>query len=63
MFHVQTCASVVLISAYILGVQAYFGKSSAKINHLRADSLAMLLSLANVGPHGKVYGTNLATAP
>ena len=35
-------------------LQAYFGKSSPKINHLRVDSLAMLLSLANVGSHGKV---------
>ncbi|KAL3140277.1 hypothetical protein ABBQ38_004545 [Trebouxia sp. C0009 RCD-2024] len=34
--------------------EAYFGKSSPKINHLRADSLAMLLSLANIGSHGKV---------
>ena len=35
-------------------VQAYFNKSSAKINHLRVDSLAMLLSLANIGSHAKV---------
>ncbi|KAL0023716.1 hypothetical protein WJX79_006690 [Trebouxia sp. C0005] len=34
--------------------EAYFGKSSPKINHLRVDSLAMLLSLANIGSHGKV---------
>jgi len=34
-------------------LQAYFGKSP-KINHLRVDSLAMLLSLANIGSHGKV---------
>ncbi|KAL3153820.1 hypothetical protein ABBQ32_013398 [Trebouxia sp. C0010 RCD-2024] len=34
--------------------EAYFGKSSPKINHLRADSLAMLLSLANIGSHGRV---------
>ena len=60
---IHASASAVLISAYMFGAQAYFGKSSAKINHLRADSLAMLLSLANIGSHGKVPQTNLLTAP
>ena len=36
------------------GSQAYFGKSAPKIQHLRADSLAMLLSLANIGANAKV---------
>ena len=38
----------------VFGSQAYFGKSAPKIQHLRPDSLAMLLSLANIGAHAKV---------
>lgn len=43
-----------MAQSYLADVQVYFGKSSPKINHLRVDSLAMLLSLANIGSHGKV---------
>ncbi len=34
--------------------EAYFANSPAKTNYLRADSLALLLTLANVGAHARV---------
>ena len=34
--------------------EAYFLKAPAKIGYLRADSLAMLVSFANVGAHARV---------
>lgn len=33
---------------------AYFANSPAKTGYLRVDALALLLSLANVGPHARV---------
>ncbi len=46
-------ATLVRPSAAALA-QAYFAKSPARIAHLRADSLALLLSLANIGAHARV---------
>ena len=34
--------------------EAYFAKSPQKIQCIRADTLALLLSLANIGAHAKV---------
>lgn len=34
--------------------QVYFAKIPHKAHHLRADSLAIMLSLANVGAHAEV---------
>ena len=34
--------------------EAHFTNTPHKIQHLRADTLALLLSLANIGAHGRV---------
>lgn len=49
-----TLLSIEMITSGICNLQGYFGKSAPKIQHLRADSLALLLSLANTGAHAKV---------
>jgi hypothetical protein len=36
----------------------YFAKMPHKTHHLRADSLAIMLSLANVGAHAEVIDGN-----
>ena len=35
-------------------LQVYFGKMPHKISHLRADALAIMLSVANVGAYAQV---------
>ena len=46
-------ATLVRPSAAALA-EAYFLKSPGRVGHLRADSLALLLSLANIGAHARV---------
>ncbi|KAK9803881.1 hypothetical protein WJX72_001587 [[Myrmecia] bisecta] len=42
--------------------EVYFSKSPAKINHLRVDTLAIMLSLANVGAYSNVLVMENCTA-
>ena len=54
--HMAT-ATLVRPSAAALA-EAYFLRSPGRVGHLRADSLALLLSLANVGAHARVLAVD-----
>lgn len=44
-------------------MQVYFAKMPHKTHHLRADSLAIMPSLANVGAHAEVSGRYRTASP
>ena len=47
-------ATLVRPSAAALAEAYFLRRRQAKVGHLRADTLALLLSLANVGAHARV---------
>ena len=49
LYHLVSCA-----------LQLYFNKAPGKVGHVRVDTLALLLSLANIGAHAKVRGSAAA---